>query len=269
MTNRKILCAALALLMLLALSACGENSSYRVQNTLTLTEQEYSLAFRNDDPIRDYVVAAIEELNQSGRVSELSRKWFGTEIISFGKSEDALSKLEVPDAHTLLLGVDINSFPMAYMQSGNYWGFDVELAGFVCEKLGWELKVIPIEKENVYVELYSGNIDVAWGGIALNQQELDDGKYTQYGPYAKNDIIIIARDGSRITSSGRLKGKNLAMPTTPEAMSALETQPGLMEKLGQITRIPGGTTECFAALYAGDCDAVLTDSTAMLYYNSH
>ena len=269
MKSKRILCAALALLMLLALTGCGDTLSYKVRSVVTLVEQEYSLAFRNDDPLRDYVVAAIEELNAEGRVEELSRKWFGREAVSFGKKEGALSELEAPAPHTLLLGVDINSFPMAYMQSGNCWGFDVELAGVVCDRLGWTLQTIPIDKENVYVELYSGNIDVAWGGIALSQSELDAGKYTQYGPYIDNDIVIIARDGSRITGAGNLKGRTVAMPTTPEATAALETQPKLMERIGQLTRIPGGTTDCFAALYAGDCEAVLTDSTAMLYYNSH
>ena len=268
MKCKKILCAALALLMLLALTACGENMSYKVRSVTTLVEQEYSLAFRNDDPLRDYVVAAIEELNAEGRVEELSRKWFGRNAVDFGKKADALSALEPPEPHTLLLGVDINSFPMAYMQDGNFWGFDVELAGFVCDRLGWTLQVLSIDKENVYVELYSGNIDVAWGGVALDQKELDAGRYTQYGPYIENDIVVVTRDGSRISGAGGLKGKTMAMPTTPEATAALETQPKLMEKLGQISRIPGGTTDCFAALYAGDCDAVLTDSTAMLYYNS-
>ncbi len=266
---KKNLCAVLALLMLLGLCACGDTLSYKVRSAVTLVEQEYSLAFRNDDPLRSYVVAAIEELNAEGRIAELSRKWFGRDAVDFGKKEDALSALEPPAAHKLLLGVDINSFPMAYMQGGNYWGFDVELAGFVCEKLGWTLQVIPIDKENVYVELYSGNIDVAWGGVALDQKELDAEKYTQYGPYIENDIVIAVRDGSRVSGASGLKGLTVAMPTTPEARAALETQPKLMDSLGQITRMPGGTADCFAALYAGDCEAVLTDSTAMLYYNSH
>ncbi|MGX8692546.1 MAG: transporter substrate-binding domain-containing protein [Clostridia bacterium] len=269
MKSKRILCAALALLMLLALGACGDNVSYKVRSVATLVEQEYALAFRNDDPLRDYVVAAIEELNAEGRVEELSRKWFGRNAVDFGKKANALAELDPPGPHVLLLGVDINSFPMAYMQDGNYWGFDVELAGFVCEKLGWTLQVLSIDKENIYVELYSGNIDVAWGGVALDQKELDAGKYTQYGPYIENDIVIVSRDGSRVSNAGGLKGRTMAMPTTPEATAALETQPKLMEKLGQISRMPGGTTDCFAALYRGDCDAVLTDTTAVLYYNSH
>ncbi len=269
MKSKRFLCALLALLMLAALSACGEDESYHVKSTLTLVEQDYSLAFRNDDPLMDYVTAAIEELSAEGRVDELSRKWFGRDAVKFGKKEGALAALEEPAPHTLLMGADSNSFPMVYMQDGNYWGFDIELAMLVCEKLGWKLEIQHIEKEEVYNQLASGNIDVAWGGVALDPDEVAAGKYTQYGPYIHNDIVIIARDGSRITSAGRLKGRNLAMPITQEAMEALETEPSLKEALGRITRVPGGTIDCFAALYSGDCDAVLTDSTAMLYYNSH
>jgi len=52
-------------------------------------------------------------------------------------------------------------------------------------------------------------------------------------------------------------------------MDALNTDQKLIKRLGQITRLAGGTTECFAQLYAGKCDAVLTDSTALYYFNSH
>ena len=110
MKSKRILCAALALLMLLALTGCGDTLSYKVRSVVTLVEQEYSLAFRNDDPLRDYVVAAIEEL---------SRKWFGREAVSFGKKEGALSELEAPAPHTLLLGVDIGGLgtPIASLAS--------------------------------------------------------------------------------------------------------------------------------------------------------
>ena len=266
---KRLICILLALCMIFALAACGDGG-YKVKTLMTLVEQDYSLAFRNDDQVRDYVVAAIEELNAEGAVDQLSRKWFGDTIIRFGKKADALSALPAPEPRIFRLGVDINSFPMAYVQNGeNYWGYDVELADLVCKKLGWTRQVIPIEKENVYVELYSGNIDCAWGGIALDEKELANERYTQYGPYVHNDIVVVARDGGRVWNSARLSGRNMAMCTTPEAMSALETDEKLMNRLGQITRLVGGTTECFAYLYSNKCDAVLTDSTAVYYYNSH
>ena len=46
-------------------------------------------------------------------------------------------------------------------------------------------------------------------------------------------------------------------------------QEKLANRLGQITRLAGGTTEFFEYLDAGKCDAVLTDTAALYYYNSH
>lgn len=268
MNMKRVICLLLALCLAFSLAACGDGG-YKVKTLMTLVEQEYSLAFRNDDWLSSYVIGAIEELNYEGKVEELARKWFGSNIISFGKNQDVLSQLPEPGYHKLLLGVDINSFPMAYRQDGNYWGFDVELASAVCQRLGWDIQILPIEKENVYVELYSGNIDVAWGGVALNPSEVEKGQYTQYGPYVENDIVVVAREGSRVWNSMRLSGRNMAMCTTEEARTALESDEKLGKRLGQITRLAGGTTECFAYLYSGNCDAVLTDSTAVYYYNSH
>ena len=266
--KKRLICILLVLCMALSLCACG-GTTYGVKTLETLVEQEYSLAFRNDDPIYYYVTAAIETLAAEGKVDELASKWFGDRIINFTKRADALSELTPPVAQDFIIGIDVNSFPMAYISGDSYWGFDVELAQAVCERLGWTLKLQPIEKENVYVELSSGNIDCAWGGIALDQQEIDSGKYTQYGPYVHNDIVVAARNGSTIWNKLRLGGKNMAMCSTPEAMDALNTDPKLAKRLGQITRLAGGTTECFQYLYAGKCDVVLTDSTALYYFNCH
>ena len=265
---KKFVCILLVLGICLSCSACG-GSSYGVKTVLTLVEQEYSLAFRNDDDLYFYVTAAIEQLSYEGAVEELTRKWFGDNIVKFNKKAGALDELGTPEPQTFIIGVDINSFPVAYMSGGNYWGFDVELAQAVCDRLGWTLQVQPIEKENVYIELYSGNIDCAWGGIALDAADLEAGRYTQYGPYMENDIVVASREGSSVWNSLKLSGRNMAMPTTEEAMAALNSDEKLAKRLGQITRLAGGTPECFEYLYSGKCDAVLTDTAALYYYNSH
>jgi polar amino acid transport system substrate-binding protein len=145
----------------------------------------------------------------------------------------------------------------------------VELALAVCEKLGWTLKMQPIEKENVYIELSSGNIDVAWGGVALSEKEIAEKTFTICGPYIHNQIVVATRNGSSVWNKLRLGGRKMCMPSTPEAREALDTDPRLIKRLGQITRLAGGTTECFEYLYAGKCDVVLTDSTAVDYFNCH
>ena len=71
---------------------------------------------------------------------------------------------------------------------------------------------------------------------------MDDNSYTVYGPYVKNDIVIASRDGSNIWNSLQLSGRKMAMCTTPEAMEALESAGKVANRLGQITRLAGGTT---------------------------
>lgn len=265
---KKALCILLIVCICLSTAGCG-GSSYGVKVVQTLVEQEYSLAFRTGDPTAAYVTAAIETLTAEGKVAELSLKWFGDKIVSFKKDAKALEKIGMPEPRDFIIGVDINSFPMAYIANDEYWGHDVELAMAVCDRLGWNLKIQPIEKENVYVELSSGNIDCAWGGIFLNQEDIDKGRVYQYGPYVQNDIVIAARDGSMIWNRLMLSGKKMVMSSTPEALEALNSDEKLSGRMGQITRLAGGTTECFSYLFSGRCDTVLTDSTAIYYYNAH
>ena len=63
----------------------------------------------------------------------------------------------------------------------------------------------------MYVELSSGNIDCAWGGIALDQKEVEAGKYTQYGPYVSNNIVVAGRNGSIVWNKLKLGGRTMAM----------------------------------------------------------
>ena len=115
---KKLICAVLILCMAFSLCACG-GSTYGVRELEVLVEQEYSLAFRNDDSTYNYVTAAIETLNAEGTVGDLTGKWFGSSIIDFKKDAKALEKVGMPEPRTFIIGVDINSFPMAYVVDGN------------------------------------------------------------------------------------------------------------------------------------------------------
>lgn len=266
---KRFLCVLLVLCLVLGLSACG-GFKYGVKEVQVLMEQDYSLAFRNNDPVYLYVTAAISVLAAQGKVDELSLKWLGSaDAIKFAKQADALDALPPAEKRVFTVGMDINSFPLAYISNGEFWGLDAELARAVAALLGWELRFQAIEKENVYIELSSGNIDCAWGGVALDPVEVEAGKYTQYGPYIHNDIVIATRNGSAVWNKLRLNGRKMVMSSTPESMEALNTDERLSKRLGQITRLAGGTTQCFEYLYAGKCDVVLTDSTAVMYFNCH
>ena len=161
--------------------------------------------------------------------------------------------------------------PMNYKEEGSdeLIGFDTDLAKAVFENLGYNVMFKEIDWNSKYTDLSSGNIDCAWGGIVLDDAQVEKGRYAKYGPYVENDIVIATRSNSRVWNRLMLSGKNMSMPSTTEAMDALMTDEKLPKRLGQVTRLAGGTMECFQYLYQGKCDAVLTDSTALYYYNCH
>lgn len=265
---KKLICLLLVAAMCMGLCGC-DRSGFGIRIVQKLAEQEYSIAFRTDDPTSTYVIAALKALKADGTVDSLAIKWFGDKLVKIDSDAKALGEVGVITTRTFIIGVDPYAFPLAYAANGTYWGFDIELATVMCNMLGWTLQIQPIKSENVYIELSSGNIDCAWGGIVLNEKELAEHKYEQYGPYLHNDIVVASRLSSNVRTKLMLGGKCLAMPTTEEAMTFLTSDEKLVKRLGQITRLAGGTIECFEYLYAGKCDAVLTDSLAVHYYNCH
>ena len=168
--HRKRITGCLILLLCLSvlLSGCGSSMGYGVKAIETLVEQEYSMAFRNDDPTAYYIIGAIQALDQEGKLGELCMKWFGQRIINYPKTDIRLENLPETEYRDFIIGLDINSFPLAYAANGEYWGFDVEFAIAVCEKLGWHIKMQPIEKENVYIELSSAHwIRTRWKAVFI------------------------------------------------------------------------------------------------------
>ena len=66
---KRMITLVLALCMVLTLCGCGKTGGAYKQID-TLTEGKYAIGFRADDPIADYVEAALKVLTASGRLRE-------------------------------------------------------------------------------------------------------------------------------------------------------------------------------------------------------
>ena len=76
------------------------------------------------------------------------------------------------DSKTLTVGFDAEYPPFGYMdESGEYVGFDLDVAQKVCDNLGWELVKKPINWDSKDMELNSGNIDCIWNGFTMTGRE--------------------------------------------------------------------------------------------------
>lgn len=252
----------LALCLMLSLSGCGKVvGRYRVLDTLMT--QEFSIGYRESDYVRYYVDAALQTLAADGTVSTLAYKWFGEDNTSFSKNINALEQVGQAAPRTLLVGVDADAFPMSYLDGDSYSGFDVELAREVCSRLGWTAKFISIKAENAYVELSSGNIDVAWGGLALEREDVE---YEVTAPYLTNDIVVVTLAQGGPKSLRGLKGGTLAMTVEQKYMDALNQNEKLKERLGQIKRVSGGAQSLFDLLNSGSANAIVVYRLALNYY---
>ena len=259
--KKRIICLTLAVIMVFGLCACGGSGKYRVVKTLGT--QEYSIGFRNGDSTYHYIDRALKELSYDGTIDELCYKWFGDDsTVSFPKKKNALDDIGYVEPRTFIIGVDLDSFPMCYSNGVEYEGFDVELAQKVCDKLGWVLKVQPIHSEDAYVELNSGNIDCAWGGVVLDKECPD---YTILVTYMSTDLVLAGKS----SNGGSVRDKVLYMGTTQYCLDVMDENSSVSRKLGQITRVQGGTTDYFNALDNGQCDLILTTQAAVEYYNTN
>lgn len=260
---KRLIAPVLALCMVLTLCGCGQTGgAYKMVDRLS--EGSYAIGFRNDDPIADYIEAALKVLAASGKVAELEVRWFNDMgITDFDKDANALAKLgEIPQ-RTLIMGLDPDNFPMSYESNGVYMGFDVELCRAACDLLGWTLKFCEVEDETkAFVHLYSGNADVVWGGMLLSTAETT---YSVRCPYMEGGTVLVTLAGSGMGSQRKLAGGTIGMNEAPRYMEAFKTTE-LYGTAGEVITTADGNDLIFDGLYKGLYHAIVTDYASAKYF---
>lgn len=87
--------------------------------------------------------------------------------------------------------VGITEFePMDYKDASGEWiGFDADMARMVADKLGVEAQFVIIDWDNKIMELDSKNIDVVWNGMTLTNEVKEAMECTN--PYCNNAQVIV------------------------------------------------------------------------------
>lgn len=161
------------------------------------------------------------------------------------------------DENTFIVGFDAEFPPYGYKDdSGNYVGFDLDLAKEVCERNNWTFKAQPIDWDAKDAELDSGSIDCIWNGFTINGREND---YTWSDPYIDNKQVIVVKSDSGIKSLDDLAGKIVETQKDSSALAALQgDNKTLADTFEQLTEVADYNT-AFMDLESGACDAVAID----------
>lgn len=127
--------------------------------------------------------------------------------------------VQAEEKQEFIVGFDAEFPPYGYKdQSGEYVGFDLDLAEEVCRRNGWELVKRPISWDAKDSELSTGAISCIWNGFTMNGREKD---YTWSTPYVDNSQVVIVKKDSGITELSQLKDKIVVVQNDSSALAAL------------------------------------------------
>ena len=158
---------------------------------------------------------------------------------------------------TFTVGFDAEYPPYGYMddETGDYTGFDLELAQEVAKRLGLEYKAQPIAWDSKDMELESGNIDCIWNGFTMTGREDD---YTWTEPYMANQQVFVVANDSDINSQADLAGKIVEVQADSSAEAALKEAPELTATFKELLTTADYNT-AFMDLEMGSVDAIAMD----------
>ena len=165
----------------------------------------------------------------------------------------------------LILGLDDSFPPMGFKdENGNIVGFDIDVAEAVCEILGVELVLQPIDWNSKEMELNTGNIDCIWNGMSVSPERAEAMSLSI--PYMDNHMALVVLPDSGIESVADMAGKTLAVQTGSTAEEALEAPEGA-ELKAAVASVNGFADNLTALLdlETGASDAVLIDDVVANY----
>ena len=137
----------------------------------------------------------------------------------------AAAPAEGAAGQTFTVGFDAEYPPYGYLDeaTGDYTGFDLELAQEVCNRRGWTLVKQPIDWNTKDMEINSGAVDCLWNGMTYTGREEE---YTWSDPYVSNSIVVAVMADSDIQTKADLAGKNVVAQSGSSALTALQNDPG-------------------------------------------
>ena len=286
---KKSVALLLALCMIFVLCACGaaettapsegsaDTASADVSYVMLeepISTEQYGIAFKKgNEELRDAVLAGVYQLFADGTMKEIAAKpdYALADMLCLDEANAIEFDMDSASAEmkaraTLTVGFDAEYPPYGYKdeKTGEYTGFDLEMAEKVCEIYGWELKKQPIDWDSKDMELNSGSIDCIWNGMTMTGRESE---YTWSDAYVDNSIVILTRSDAGIETLEDLEGKRVVTQAGSAALTALTEgeRADLAETFDSLEQTPDYNS-AMLGLDSGLYDAVAIDIGVAMYY---
>ncbi len=281
---KRISALVLVFLLMLGLGGCGESQYTAFRVLETVGARHYGLIYRLDDRLAPQVDAAMNKLAARGELSAISVRWLGRDAITLKPSSRAVKEAraeakeetaegespreedvsasaapsqeaEPETVRRLIVGVEAEFQPMAFLENGIQRGMSIDIADALGRVLGWEVAYQPIAPAEVGAQLSSGNIDCALG---FDPASVRADKYTVGVHYMDSDVVVAVRPDSGIHRLRDVKQQRIGTISDPVITAILSEN-------DKVTRYASGATvylsplRCVRALDNGWCAAIAVD----------
>ena len=184
---------------LMAGAMVGEGTSYP-NLTVTdqqLTEELYGVGCRKGSDLASFINSVLADAYADGTL-EATAETYGVQaaLVEQAASEFTTSETDsdvqyIKDKGTLVIG--ITEFePMDYQDASGEWiGFDADMAKLVAEKLGVTPEFVVIDWDNKVFELDGKAIDVVWNGMTLTDAVQEAMECTN--AYCNNAQVVVTK----------------------------------------------------------------------------
>lgn len=158
---------------------------------------------------------------------------------------------------TLRIGIKFDQPGLGYQDGSDYTGFDVTVAKYVADKLGYgedQIEWVQAPSAQRETMLQNGQVDMIFATYSITDKRKEVIAFA--GPYfvAGQDLLVAADDDS-ISGPEDLEGKNLCSVTGSTSAQRIKDEYAAGTNLLE----QPGYAECVTALVAGTVDAVTTD----------
>ena len=235
--------------------------------------EEMAVGLRqNDDEWIGHINMAFDYLHASGKAAEISKKWFGEDILIIGGprtvADAGASDAAAADGSwekiklngKFVLGLDDEFPPMGFRDDNNeIVGFDIEMAKAAAEYLGVEVELKPVIWDTVLLSLNGGEIDCVWNGMSVTDARKKEITFSK--SYVNSDQIIVTPAGSGIKTKADMAGKTVGTQMGSSTLDALDTDPATRDSFGELREYET-FTKAMMDLDNGRLDAVVIDGIA-------
>ncbi|WP_159621840.1 glutamate ABC transporter substrate-binding protein [Ruania rhizosphaerae] len=162
------------------------------------------------------------------------------------------------DMETLRIGIKFDQPGLGFQDGGDYTGFDVDVALYVTEQLGYSADQIEfVEAPSAQREtmLQNGQVDMIFATYSITDER--DEAVDFAGPYfvAGQDLLIRSEDAGTITGPEALDDLNLCSVSGSTSAQRVKDEYAAGANLIE----QPGYSECIQFLTGGQVDAVTTD----------